>query len=249
MHTLKQLLRQDIPLVAVGFADKTPQNVIKDGIKFGLDVAELRIDLYSSFEQQYVLKEVRKYSGLPTVATIRIKAEGGKWSLSEKERLNLFKAIINDVSSVDVELAAKGISREVVKLAHSAGKLVFVSYHDFTKTPSLDVLNKVVKDAKSLGADVVKVATSASSTKDLQTLAKFTIENANKDLVTIAMGSEGLVSRLFFPALGSRLTYAYIGQPTAPGQLSFTETFYLLRKLYPEYNQQKINSMGLVEAI
>ncbi|HEY5595278.1 MAG TPA: type I 3-dehydroquinate dehydratase, partial [Nitrospiria bacterium] len=63
------------------------------------------------------------------------------------------------------------------------------------------------------------------------------IANATKDIIVIAMGVEGALSRVFFPALGSLLTYAYLGQPTAPGQLGYKELFELLKKFYPKFNQ------------
>lgn len=249
MNKLKHLLGGDVPLITVGFSDKTQAAVIEDGIKVGLDVAELRIDLYSSFEKSYVLNEVKRFNKLPTVATIRTVEEGGKWSGSEEDRLALFKSIINDVDAIDIELASDSILEEVIAATHAAGKLVFISYHNFTSTPDLGYLTTIAKKAKELGADVIKIATTPKNKKDLQVLASFTVNNSELGLVTIAMGSDGVSTRLFFPALGSLLTYAYIGQSTAPGQLNFTETFYLLRKFYPEFNQRKINSLELMEAV
>ena len=249
MNRIAQLLNGETPLIAVGFGDNTNPKVIEDGVKLGLDVAELRIDLYSSFDHEYVLNEVRKFKSLPTVATIRIGDEGGQWNLAEDKRLLLFKAIMKEVDSVDIELQSSEILPQVVQEAHALGKLVFISFHDFEKTPELSYLEQVASRATSLGADAIKVATYARNQKDLQTLASFTIKNSTAKLVTMAMGSEGVVSRLFFPALGSKLTYAYIGKPSAPGQLTFQDTFYLLRKLYPDFNQKKINSLELMECV
>ena len=247
MNKISQLLSTETPLIAVGFADKTSSSVISDGVKHGVDVAELRIDLYSSFEHDYVLNEVAKYSQLPTIATIRLKDEGGKWHGTEQERLLLFKAIVPKVDAIDIELAATEILPEIVRVAKREDKMVFVSYHNFKSTPGVSELNDIAKKAKALGADLIKIATTAKNQKDLQTLASFTIENSKLGLVTISMGAKGVASRLFFPALGSRLTYAYVGQCSAPGQLTFDETFLLLRKLYPEFNQKKISDLELLE--
>ena len=153
--------------------------------------------------------------------------------MSEQERLSLFKKIIPEVNAVDIELSAETILPEVVQAAHAAGKIVILSYHNFDRTPALKELNGIMDKAKSLGADIVKVATLATQQEDIQALAGFTIAHAKKNIVTIAMGSEGTLSRVFFPALGSLLTYAHIGQPTAPGQLGYVELFELLRKFYP----------------
>lgn len=249
MNKLKQLLGTEVPLIAVGFADKTESRVIGAAMQSGLDVAELRIDLFTSFESTYVVSEVKRFSPLPTVATIRVRDEGGKWPSSEKARLSLFRTIIKYVDGVDIELAADEILSDVIRLAKAEKKLTFVSYHNFESTPGLVELEAIARRAKQVGADYIKIATTANGPKDLRTLAAFTIANAELGLVTIAMGSKGLTSRLFFPALGSRLTYAYIGQQSAPGQLRFEDTFELMRKFYPEFNQRKIVDLELMEAI
>ena len=225
------------PRIVISLNDATPPHLIQAARRLGLDVIELRIDQYASFDSQYVLQEAVKFRNCSTIATIRIKAEGGGWKLSEQERLSLFKKIIPEVSAVDIELSAGTILPDVVRTAHAAGKIVILSYHDFDRTPALKELNGIMDKAKSLGADIVKVAALATQPEDIQTLAGFTIAHAKKNIVTIAMGSEGALSRVFFPALGSLLTYAHIGQPTAPGQLGYVELFELLRKFYPKFNQ------------
>ena len=228
------------PRIVVGFSGETPQYVIDEANKVGLDIAEMRIDQFPSYDIDYILNEISKFKGLPTIATIRSKHEGGNFNLSEEIRLSIFKKIIPYVSSVDIELSANTIIQNVISLCHESEKIVFVSYHNFNDTPSLEKLNSICDQAKSLGADIVKIATFAKEQEDIKTLAKFTIENAEKKLVTIAMGSEGVLSRVFFPALGSLLTYAYLGTPKAPGQLPFKEMFDLLRRFYSPYNQEKI---------
>ena len=248
MNRLDTLLCGGVPLIAVGFADKTSAQVIQSAKQEGLDVAELRVDLYESYQHQYVLDVIRQFKHLPSIATIRIGKEGGKWGLSEQQRLALFKAIVTEVDSVDIELQAEEILSDVVKVTHEAGKLVFISYHNFDETPTLSALNLVAKRAIEVGADAIKIATHAKSMADIRTLAQFTIEKASLNIVTMAMGAKGVVSRLFFPSLGSRLTFAYIGQPSAPGQLRFDETFDILRKLYPDFNQKKISALELMEA-
>jgi 3-dehydroquinate dehydratase-1 len=47
------------------------------------------------------------------------------------------------------------------------------------------------------------------------------------------MGEAGTLSRVFFPAAGSLLTYGHVGRPTAPGQLGRAELSALVRRFYP----------------
>ena len=249
MLKLANLDLNGTPRVAIGFKDKISSEVLKEIADFGLDIVELRVDQYSSFDTAYVVQEVKKFRAFPSIATIRSAMEGGGWNLSEKKRKDLFENILPHVDAVDIELSSKEILKEVVAKAHKAKKLVFISYHNFDKTPTAEKLNQVIKEAKASGADVVKIATLAKNIEDVQVLAEFTIKNSSKNIITISMGSEGVISRIFFPSLGSLVTYASLGGATAPGQLDYALTVDLLRRMYPKFNQEKITSLKLLELI
>lgn len=237
-----------MPKIAVGFTDKNPQ-LAQEASRSGVDVAELRIDQFSSFDPVHVLGSIADFADLPTLATIRLESEGGGWNRSEAERLDLFRAIVDRVDAVDVELAATGIRGDVATAAKNAGKLLVVSHHDFERTPTEGELSHIAEESYAVGADIVKLATLANSDDDVRCLTRFTMENAHRNVIVIGMGAHGLKTRLFLPALGSLMTFAFLGQPTAPGQIHFSQMFDLIRLMYPAYNQEKINSLALMECI
>ena len=241
MIKLGNLILNGTPRIAVGMKDHADSQILIDAKNRGLDIVEIRIDQFSNLDKKYVLSEIAKFKKFPTIATIRSKKEGGNWRLSEEKRLELFKSIIPKVDAVDVELSSKEILPKIVNFAHKHKKIVVISYHNFDRTPDERKLKKIAEDAKTAGADIVKIAALALKKKDVQTLGAFTIANASKNLVTIAMGENGVVSRVLFPALGSLMTYAHWGNPTAQGQLSYDQTFELLRVLYPDFNREKIS--------
>jgi 3-dehydroquinate dehydratase-1 len=138
---------------------------------------------------------------------------------------------------VDIELGSLEILSEVASLAKELKKTLVISFHDFQATPSLDALNDFMARAKAQGADIAKVATTVRAIRDVQVLASLTIAHAARGLVVLGMGPEGLKTRLLLPALGSLMTFAYIDQPSAPGQLSVAQTVALLRALYPTYSE------------
>lgn len=245
VNTLQKLLERDIPLVAVSFRDEDSERLAREASAAGVDVAELRIDQFSHTGRDHVLEQVRTFRALPVLATIRSRKEGGDWNGSEAERLDLFNAVVTEVDAVDIELSSTEIRSEVIAAAKRHGRVVVVSHHDFDSTPSPDTLEKLVKDGKNLGADIVKISTMARSKRDLRTLASLTITMAELGVVVIAMGAVGTLGRIFFPALGSRLTYSFLGESRAPGQLEFTETFRLMRKFYPDFDEQKKMSTQL----
>lgn len=248
MNDLVSLLDEGTPLTAVGFIGNTPMSVVIDAKSHGLDIAELRIDHYQSLITADVISEIKKFNNFHTIATIRIEKEGGKWAGNEEQRLELFRSILPHVDVVDIELYAESILPLVIHEAHEKNKLALISYHNFVETPNLQSLQSIVTDAWSKKADLIKIAVQVNKPEDLQILAELTLTNKDKRLITIAMGSDGLISRVFFPALGSRITFAYIGTPTAPGQLKFQELFQLLREFYPRFNQRKIDELEILEA-
>jgi 3-dehydroquinate dehydratase-1 len=227
-----------IPTVVVSLQDLPPIEEIEAAYQTGLlDMVELRMDLQPSWESAHRFAEALRLRGIPTLATIRSKAEGGGWHGSEAERLTSFCALIPHVSAVDIEISSEEIRQEVMEAARGAGKEVILSYHHFQETPPSDVLDRIAMQAQSLGADILKVAVWAEGYEDIRRLARFTLAHADQNLVTIAMGPHGLLSRIFFPVLGSLLTYASWGAPTAPGQMNAAETAACLARFYPDFQR------------
>ena len=249
MIKLGNLILNGTPRIAVGMKDHADSQILIDAKNKGLDIVEIRIDQFSNLDKKYVLSEIAKFKKFPTIATIRSKKEGGNWRLSEEKRLELFKSIIPKVDAVDVELSSKEILPKIVNFAHKHKKIVVISYHNFDRTPLTADLTKILDSARAIGADIVKIAVMALKRKDVQALARFTLSNSDKNIITISMGAEGIVSRVLFPALGSLVTYAYVGESTAPGQLPYSNTFDMLRMLYQNYNEEKITALKLLQNI
>ena len=224
--------KRSVSQIAVPFSDQTTPAMISRAQKNGMSIAELRVDLYSSYEIKHVLKEILKFKKISTIATIRSKKEGGAWKGTEKERLKLFKIVLPHVDKIDIELSSRSILKEVIANAHRLKKTVIVSYHNFQKTPKPAFLTNILKKSKAAGADIVKIAVMARSKKDVEAMAEFTSTHAREGLITLSMGKEGVLSRVLFPCLGSLLTFAHIGRSTAPGQMDLKTTSTLLKNLY-----------------
>jgi len=246
---LSEILRSSVPAIAVSFADQVPEDDLERARREGLDVFELRIDRYTSSDREHVLTEVQRFEGLPTIATIRTADEGGQWAGSDEERLDLLRAVLPHVDGIDIELASIEVLLKVIPVAKSLGKVVIISNHNFEATPPMEDLEEMARRAKELGADFVKLSAMANSFEDLRTLAAFTITNAELGLIVIAMGQHGTASRVFFPALGSRLTYAYSQAWPVSGQLTYEETFRELRLYYPGFNEKKIIELEILENV
>lgn len=221
------------PRIAVPFRDRTPQERIAEARRLGMDIAEVRIDLFSSRCAEDVLEEIDGFQDVPVLATIRSAMEGGGWNGNDDERLALYQAVLPQVAAVDVELSSSAIVDRVIAAAHEHDRCVVVSFHDFTQTPPAAELDDIANRAHDAGADIVKVAALCRLPEDLLSLAEFTLRHREKGLVTICMGDVGLLSRVFFPALGSLFTFASFGDGTAAGQVPLEETATYLRCFYP----------------
>lgn len=233
MNTFAKLLQEQRPLVAVSFSDAHDAHARAHAVRHGADVAELRVDLFASVEAGHVIEVAGAFADLPRLVTIRSAAEGGRWSGTEEQRLELYSALMSRAEAVDVELGSYAILDQVIAMAAAQDVVKVISYHNFNETPPEDFLQEIVQRGKDRGADLVKVSVLTRTDADVRRLARFTIDHENVGLISMGMGPCGTVSRVLFPALGSRLTYADIGLGRGLGQLPLETMGSLLRQLYP----------------
>jgi 3-dehydroquinate dehydratase I len=190
------------------------------------DLLEMRIDCWQTSAEKTTdyLATVRSSIGLPMIGTIR------ENDFTRNVRVDLFKASIPLVDSIDIELGTP-ISNEVT--AAATGKVIIVSEHDFTGTPPAEELSSMVERACAQGADIVKLATMANRREDVVRLLEFTL-SCSVPIVAFAMGPIGMVSRVISPLFGTLFTYGFITKPVAPGQLSMVELADEIGKYFPE---------------
>ncbi len=201
-------------------------------VKQGADLVELRIDS---------LRDREGWTGLigkgpVAIVTNRAKREGGSFRGAEQQRVGIIlEAIAAGAQCVDLESSTKPALRSrVMKEAEREGATVMLSHHDFKATPSVETLIGIARKMADSGADIVKVITTANNAAESLRVLDFLIDVQDEVVVPViafAMGEAGRISRVASLLLGSPLTYASVGKPTAPGQLSVAETKALLHKL------------------
>lgn len=149
----------------------------------------------------------------------------------------LCQAIEAGARYVDVEIEApKQMSKRVRNVAHENGTVFIRSYHDFEGTASVDTLRTLVVKCHYHGADMVKIATMASSQEDAERVLSLyewcdgmtgtDMENlSNGGLIAFCMGEEGRGSRLECLRRGAPFTYAALDgdEAVAPGQWTMSE--------------------------
>jgi 3-dehydroquinate dehydratase I len=189
------------------------------------DMIELRLDLLSPSDPLQTIKAVRKATAKPIIATARLRSEGGMFQGSERERIDLLVKAAYYADYVDVELLADQRDYAISRII----KPVIVSYHDFQGMPEESQLIGIYEEMKKTKAAIAKIAVTPKSLHDNLRVLQFLLD-ADMPLCMIAMGRMGRHLRAVAPLYGSALTYGFVTQSTAPGQMSLVELC-LARKL------------------
>jgi 3-dehydroquinate dehydratase type I len=191
------------------------------------DVLELRIDQIRDLD----LEQLTNGSQKKILVTNRRGDEGGGFSGSERERVELLKtAVALGVDYVDIEARTEQhLIRELVaqiEKHHHRAKWI-ISSHDFSGTPSEVQLRKRFNACSRTGADIVKIATFAHEMEDnLRLLGLIPYaRNKGRAIIALCMGEKGRISRVMAPLVGSYWSYASLekGTESAPGQLTIEE--------------------------
>ena len=226
----------DVPRVAIAVRDNPDRAALDAAITAGASLVEARIDEYASHDPAYVKDQLEHLRGLPVLATIRHQREGGQWKRPEAERLALYAEILPLCDAVDCEVYSRAVFPSLSALARSAGKLVIGSYHDFESLPSPRKMIAIGAYGRRHGAHIIKIAAMCRRRGDLAYLTRHLVDSKRSEpLIIIGMGEHGAASRVFLPLLGSLITYTFLGQATAPGQLTLDDTLKYLSTFHPGF--------------
>jgi 3-dehydroquinate dehydratase/shikimate dehydrogenase len=166
------------------------------------------------------------------IATCRRKQFGGQFAGPLKAELELLlQAAEAGCQIVDLELeSAEGATHkqmdELRANLRAAGAALLVSFHDFSRTKDLE---QIAERIEAFQPDLVKIVSTAHSlTNNLAVLRLIEARSRSSEIVAIAMGEEGLLSRVLGPRAGAAFTFASVSegletdsdQATGPGQLT-----------------------------
>jgi 3-dehydroquinate dehydratase/shikimate dehydrogenase len=181
------------------------------------------------------LKEfLAQHREVTAIATCRRKQFGGNFSGALNSELDLLLKAAQagcQIADLEVESAEEAKPAQLAKFRaglREAGCAMLVSFHDFSRTRGLD---QAADRIDAFSPDFVKVVSTAKSLADnLAVLRLIENRSLSSHVIGIAMGEEGIVSRVLGPRAGAAFTFASSsgGAETAPGQV----TARTLRNLY-----------------
>ena len=183
------------------------------------DFFELRLDRLND-----CLDEIRgDVAGLPAplIITARDPREGGADGISARRRRELLLDFVWQAAYIDIELRAMRSFEAVLQSAAAARIRKIISFHDFKSTPSAARLDEIAANARSSGADVVKIATRTDTESQMCTLLDFYDRHRRQGPVAaMGFGKFGRNSRLELARRGTALNYGHLGSAAVSGQLS-----------------------------
>ena len=219
--------RPKICIPVMGSTTETLKEAAGHAMKKHPDLIEWRADYFADIENEEVRRqafdELREILGeVPLLFTIRTRREGGEADAIRDEKADL----------VDVEIShGDDIAFMLISLAHEFGIKTIASSHDFSQTPKKEQIIMTLCKMQELEADIPKMAVMPQRERDVLVLLDATLSmkelHAQTPVITMAMGRNGVVSRLSGEVFGSAVTFGTAGAQSAPGQIDAEE----LRKI------------------
>jgi 3-dehydroquinate dehydratase/shikimate dehydrogenase len=235
--------------LCVAIQASSPEELIERAASALTDSRFLEFRLDSLAKPASALPKVKQFLAAhrdtTVLATCRRKQFGGLFTGSLKTELEVLLAAAEagcQIVDLEVESAEEAAPRQLDQLRdglRAAGTALLISFHDFSRTKNLD---QAALRIEVFQPDFVKVVSTAKSLADNLAVLKLINDHSRfAEVVGIAMGEEGLMSRVLGIRAGAPFTFAAFSdgplldkpatittQTTAPGQL----TARTLRDLY-----------------
>lgn len=240
-----KILGEGKPLVCVSVMDSKKEDIVSEVkrlVEKNAEMIEWRVDAFEGVQSPNAVREVLKEIAPVIVDTIfvftfRSKEQGGMCSLKSESVYDLHQIAAESkvVDFIDVEyFYTEDADVEVHELQRMGAKVI-TSHHDFHETPSSDVLFMLLEQMKHSNADIVKLAMMPNSTEDVLRLLSetnhFHKRYPQQPLITMSMGTLGVVSRVSGETFGSCVTFGAGKNASAPGQLPMEQLQEILTAL------------------
>lgn len=241
------VIGEGMPKICTPIVGRTREEIlfqVREVKATGPDLAEWRADWFEGTADKEQLRAVLgllrgELGDMPLLVTFRTKQEGGEQEISGEDYEEFLGEILSlgQADLIDVELfMGTELLERIVAAAHEKGVKVVASSHDFEKTPNVgEMVDRLCKMQKA-GADLLKLAVMPRDPGDVLALLAATWQMkecyASQPVITMAMGGNGVVSRIAGEIFGSALTFGSVGQASAPGQVEVGELKGVLRLLH-----------------
>ena len=207
-------------MICVSLANKDIDSIFQILERPDVQMAEVRLDScpLTMEEIEDLFSSIHK----PLIATYRL-ADASQVAEAEAKLLTAIQA---GAAFLDLDIDAPAMMcKRLRREAREAGTLLIRSFHDAEGTDSTRSLSAVAEKCIHLGADIVKIATTAASEADADKVLRLYDLFPPENLVAFCMGDAGSRSRVECLAKGAPFSYAALSpeEATAPGQMSLAD--------------------------
>jgi 3-dehydroquinate dehydratase/shikimate dehydrogenase len=227
-------LRARMSKICVSVTGATANDMLNraEQISTGNPFIELRLDTLN--KPQAILPKLKSFTAsnrhVTVIATCRRNENGGNFVGELFEQAEILEAAAKAGSQlIDVEIESAETMRPADwKRLRASGAALILSYHDFSHTHSLP---KAFERMQHFDPEFYKIVPTARSLADnIAVLELLQQHGDDTNMIAMAMGEPGVVSRLLGARAGSAFTFASMaaGEETAAGQM----TVEALRSLY-----------------
>ncbi len=203
------------------------------------DIVELRLDFLMESELSnaaHVIRElVESKQPRPIILTLRPAEFGGARPIRTEDRL-FFRIHNSLLASDETRRDLWDLELDLALLAQKSDwglvdwARTICSHHDFVGVPS--DLEQIYERMAATPARILKIAVQADDATDCLPIFRLLAraQREGREMIAIAMGPAGIMTRILAPSRGSFLTYGSLDDEsaTAPGQLTARE----LREVY-----------------
>jgi 3-dehydroquinate dehydratase/shikimate dehydrogenase len=196
------------------------------------DMIELRLDYLAENDTDQtmaVVQDCLTSTGTPMILTFRSADQGGHTISDRDSRRRFWTQLIKTSGRalLDLEL---DLALDFVGEPSLDWSRVICSHHDFAGVPS--DLNEIYERMATTPARILKIAVQADDAVDCLPVFRL-LERAQlegREMIAIAMGQAGIMTRILGPSRGAFLTYGSMDDAgaSAPGQVTAKK----LREVY-----------------
>lgn len=250
----KTVIGEGIPAIGIPIVEVTKEEIMEAARQvtgYSPDLVEWRADWYPCVQDPEcvadILRGLRDILGdIPLLFTLRTTREGGRGETNKEEYADLLIRVAQSgyADLIDVEMfrLEESETRKLLLAIHDCDCPVIGSNHDFDDTPKEEEIIRRLRKMQDMQADLVKIAVMPHGISDVVTLigatAKMNEQYADRPVITMSMGEQGLLSRLCGESFGSAVTFGSAGKTSAPGQIPADELRAALQWLH-ERKQKK----------
>ncbi|KAG8048861.1 hypothetical protein GUJ93_ZPchr0009g1255 [Zizania palustris] len=169
------------------------------------------------------------------------KWEGGEYEGDDEPRFEaLMLAMELGAEYVDIELKVADKFMKLISGKKPETCKLIVSSHNYENTPSAEELGNLVAQIQATGADIVKIATTATEIIDVARMFQILVHCQEKQvpIIGLVMNDRGFISRVLCPKFGGYLTFGTLekGKESAPAQPTIADLInvYNIRQIGPD---------------